>query len=54
MTGNLAAVADFGTLLDFHEGANFHFITDFATVKIRERVNANSLAQLDVGRNSLK
>src|SRR5882762_677761 len=36
VAGNLAASADTGILLDFHEGPNFRFISDFAAVQINE------------------
>jgi hypothetical protein len=54
VTGNFAAVANFGPFLDFHEGADLYFIANLATVKIRERKNSDVLAQFDIGCDSLK
>jgi hypothetical protein len=51
---NLAAVANLGTLLDFHKGSNLHIIADFTTVKIGEIVNPDIFTQLDVRGDPLK
>ena len=53
VTGDFAAIADPGVLLDFNKGANLDVITDVAPIEIRKRVNLDALAKLYVGGNTL-
>jgi hypothetical protein len=45
---DLAIVADASALLDFHKSADLDVVADFASVKISEAVDANSLTQLNI------
>ena len=45
VTGNLAAFADTGILLDFDEGPNLGFVPDFAAVQIDELGEPHVLAE---------
>ena len=50
----LQRLADLCAFLDLHEGADFHVVADFTTVEVGEIVDADVVAQLDVGRDALK
>jgi hypothetical protein len=51
MARNFAAFADFRALLDFHEGSDFGFVSDFASIQIGECVEADIFSQLHAGRH---
>src|SRR6266404_4834262 len=48
VTGDLAIVADASPFLDFHESTDLDVVADFASVKIRETIDADSLAELHI------
>jgi hypothetical protein len=53
VAGNLAAVANFDTFLDFDKSADPDVVANFTTVEIRKVVNADIPSQSHVGSDSL-
>jgi hypothetical protein len=51
MAGNFTAMADARALLDFHKGADFHVVANFATVKVGKGKEPDIFAQLHIGGN---
>src|SRR6185436_10673777 len=54
VTGDFAMVTDPRAFLDFDEGANLDFVSDFAPVKIGESIDANTFAEFHIGGDLLK
>ncbi len=53
MAADLAAIADFDPLLDFHKSSNLYVVAYLATVEIDESVSTHVPAQLNVRRDLL-